>query len=69
MFGNNGINFGLGVDYSMVKDLDDSKAHFVGGSTEFDSVCLISSAHNILKNKLYASHRPKDHLDGSLTYR
>ncbi len=36
MFGNNGINFGLGVDYSMVKDLDDSKAHFVGGSTEFD---------------------------------
>lgn len=36
IFGNNGINFGLGVDYSMVKDLDDSKAHFVGGSTEFD---------------------------------
>lgn len=36
MFGNNGINFGLGVDYSMVKDLDNSKAHFVGGSTEFD---------------------------------
>ena len=36
MFGNNGINFGLGVDYSMVKDLDDSKAHFIGGSTEFD---------------------------------
>lgn len=36
LFGNNGINFGLGVDYSMVKDLDDSKAHFVGGSTEFD---------------------------------
>lgn len=36
MFGNNGINFGLGVDYSMVKDLDDSKAHFVGGSTKFD---------------------------------
>mgnify|MGYP001644540565 CR=1 FL=1 len=26
----------LGVDYSMVKDLDDSKTHFVGGSTEFD---------------------------------
>ena len=26
----------LGVDYSMVKDLDDSKIHFVGGSTEFD---------------------------------
>ena len=36
IFGNNVINFGLGVDYSMVKDLDDSKAHFVGGSTEFD---------------------------------
>ena len=36
IFGNNGINFGLGVDYSMVKDLDNSKAHFVGGSTEFD---------------------------------
>ena len=36
IFGNNGINFGLGVDYSMAKDLDDSKAHFVGGSTEFD---------------------------------
>lgn len=36
LFGNNGINFGFGVDYSMVKDLDDSKAHFVGGSTEFD---------------------------------
>lgn len=36
MFGNNGINFGLGVDYLMVKDLDDSKAHFIGGSTEFD---------------------------------
>lgn len=35
LFGNNGINFGLGVNYSMVKDLDDSKAHFVGGSTEF----------------------------------
>ena len=26
----------LGVDYSMVKDLDDSKTHFIGGSTEFD---------------------------------
>ena len=36
IFGNNGINFGLGVDYSMVKDLDNSKVHFVGGSTEFD---------------------------------
>ena len=36
MFENNVINFGLGVDYSMVKDLDDSKAYFVGGSTEFD---------------------------------
>lgn len=36
MFGNNGINFGLGVDYSIVKDLDNSKAHFIGGSTEFD---------------------------------
>ena len=36
MFGSNGLTFGLGVDYSMVKDLDNSKAHFVGGSTEFD---------------------------------
>lgn len=36
VFGSSGINFGLGVDYSLVKDLDNSKAHFIGGSTEFD---------------------------------
>ncbi|MCY7007576.1 autotransporter domain-containing protein [Fusobacterium simiae] len=36
IFGSNGLTFGVGVDYSMVKDLDNSKAHFVGGSTEFD---------------------------------
>lgn len=36
MFGNNGINFGFGVDYLMVKDLDDFKVYFVGGSIEFD---------------------------------
>lgn len=36
IFGSNGLTFGVGVDYSMVKNLDNSKAHFVGGSTKFD---------------------------------